>query len=197
MEAKVEEIDYMPILTSVEVEKRIKKLINVEKCLPQQVFLSPEKYNFYFEEPEAIYMDTKEFIHMIKQIVEITQDEKAYISEIVGEKKFLQKSITTLNLRETLDFTQSEANIVENLDFENITEITIFLYCYMYFPSEQLFLFVNEYLDTALLAVDKKLEIDIPWYDVKTFLTVENLGMKDRLYRKFRKRLVKSYSKRV
>ncbi|MCD2249197.1 hypothetical protein LAX74_002535 [Listeria marthii] len=187
----------MPILTSVEVEKRIKKLINVEKCLPQQVFLNPEKYNFYFEEPEAISLDTKEFIHMIKQIVEITQDEKAYISEILYEKKFLQKSITTLNLRETIDFTQSEANIVENLDFENITETTIFLYCYMYFPSEQLFLFIDGYSEVALLAIDKKLDIDIPWYDVKTFLTVENLGMKDRLYRKFRKRLVKSYSKRV
>ncbi|WP_260479545.1 hypothetical protein [Listeria cossartiae] len=197
MEATVEEIDFMPILTSVEVEKRIKKLINVEKCLPQQVFLNPSKYNFYFEEPEAIYMDTTEFIHMIKQIVEITQDEKAYISEILYEKKFLQKSITTLNLRETIDFTQSELSIVENLDFENITETTIFLYCYMYFPSEQLFLFVNEYSDTALLAIDKKLDIDVPWYDVETFLTVENLGMKDRLYRKFRKHLVKSYSKRV
>ncbi|EAC5507909.1 hypothetical protein CW906_03545 [Listeria monocytogenes] len=185
----------MSKLTSDEVEFKIKKLINLEKNLPKQIFPNPEKYNFYFEEPEAIYMDTKEFIHMIKQIVEITQDEKAYISEILKEDKFLQKSKTILNLKEVIDFTQEEGSIVENLDFENITETTIFLYCYMYFPSEQLFLFVNEYSDTALLAIDKKLDINVPWYDVKTFLTVENLGMKDRLYRKFRKRLWKSYKK--
>ncbi|MBC1250734.1 hypothetical protein HB801_12820 [Listeria welshimeri] len=185
----------MSKLTSDEVEFKIKKLISLEKSLPEQIFPNPEKYNFYFEEPEAIYMDTKEFIHMIKQIVEITQDEKAYISEILKEGKFLQKSKTILNLKEVIDFTQEEGSIVENLDFEHITETTIFLYCYMYFPSEQLFLFVNEYSDTALLAIDKKLDIDVPWYDVETFLTVENLGMKDRLYRKFRKRLVKSYKK--
>ncbi|EIS4930988.1 hypothetical protein LZZ22_002922, partial [Listeria innocua] len=111
------------------------------------------------------------------------------------EDKFLQKSKTIFNLKEVIDFTQEEGSIVENLDFENITETTIFLYCYMYFPSEQLFLFVNEYSDTALLAIDRKLDIDIPWYDVETFLTVENLGMKDRLYRKFRKRLVNNYKK--
>ncbi|EHK4066857.1 hypothetical protein JMY23_001963 [Listeria monocytogenes] len=185
----------MSKLTSDEVEFKIKKLISLEKSLPEQIFPNPEKYNFYFEEPEAIYMDTKEFIHMIKQIVEITQDEKAYISEILKEGKFLQKSKTILNLKEVIDFTQEEGSIVENLDFEHITETTIFLYCYMYFPSEQLFLFVNEYSDTALLAVDKKLDIDVLWYDVETFLTVENLGMKDRLYRKFRKRLWKSYKK--
>ncbi|TYU48759.1 hypothetical protein, partial [Listeria monocytogenes] len=176
-------------LSDFEIEERINKLIHVEKTLPKQIFFEPNKYNYYFEEPEAIYMDTKEFIHMIKQIVEITQDEKAYISEILKEGKFLQKSKTILNLKEVIDFTQEEGSIVENLDFEHITETTIFLYCYMYFPSEQLFLFVNEYSDTALLAVDKKLDIDVPWYDVETFLTVENLGMKDRLYRKFRKRL--------
>ncbi|WP_260443280.1 hypothetical protein [Listeria innocua] len=188
-------IDFKQNLTGAEVEKRIKKLIDLEKNLPKQIFSNPSKYNFYFEEPEAIYMDTKEFIHMIKQIVEITQDEKAYISEILKEGKFLQKSKTILNLKEVIDFTQEEGSIVENLDFEHITETTIFLYCYMYFPSEQLFLFVNEYSDTALLAIDKKLDIDVPWYDVETFLTVENLGMKDRLYRKFRKRLEKSYKK--
>ncbi|WP_260490857.1 hypothetical protein [Listeria innocua] len=188
-------IDFKQNLTGAEVEKRIKKLIDLEKNLPKQIFSNPSKYNFYFEEPEAIYMDTKEFIHMIKQIVEITQDEKAYISEILKEDKFLQKSKTIFNLKKVIDFTQEEGSIVENLDFENITETTIFLYCYMYFPSEQLFLFVNEYSDTALLAIDKKLDIDIPWYDVETFLTVENLGMKDRLYRKFRKRLVNNYKK--
>ncbi|HBM3443992.1 TPA: hypothetical protein LWG62_002206 [Listeria innocua] len=188
-------IDFKQNLTGAEVEKRIKKLIDLEKNLPKQIFSNPSKYNFYFEEPEAIYMDTKEFIHMIKQIVEITQDEKAYISEILKEDKFLQKSKTIFNLKEVIDFTQEEGSIVENLDFEHITETTIFLYCYMYFPSEQLFLFVNEYSDTALLAIDKKLDIDIPWYDVETFLTVENLGMKDRLYRKFRKRLVNNYKK--
>ncbi|ECL7867873.1 TPA: hypothetical protein P0V94_000236 [Listeria innocua] len=188
-------IDFKQNLTGAEVEKRIKKLIDLEKNLPKQIFSNPSKYNFYFEEPEAIYMDTKEFIHMIKQIVEITQDEKVYISEILKEDKFLQKSKTIFNLKEVIDFTQEEGSIVENLDFENITETTIFLYCYMYFPSEQLFLFVNEYSDTALLAIDKKLDIDIPWYDVETFLTVENLGMKDRLYRKFRKRLVNNYKK--
>ncbi|EPR0551894.1 hypothetical protein ACUZYP_001801 [Listeria innocua] len=188
-------IDFKQNLTGAEVEKRIKKLIDLEKNLPKQIFSNPSKYNFYFEEPEAIYMGTKEFIHMIKQIVEITQDEKAYISEILKEDKFLQKSKTIFNLKEVIDFTQEEGSIVENLDFENITETTIFLYCYMYFPSEQLFLFVNEYSDTALLAIDKKLDIDIPWYDVETFLTVENLGMKDRLYRKFRKRLVNNYKK--
>ncbi|EEJ1213825.1 hypothetical protein AAG976_000224 [Listeria innocua] len=188
-------IDFKQNLTGAEVEKRIKKLIDLEKNLPKQIFSNPSKYNFYFEEPEAIYMDTKEFIHMIKQIVEITQDEKAYISEILKEDKFLQKSKTIFNLKEVIDFTQEEGSIVENLDFENIAETTIFLYCYMYFPSEQLFLFVNEYSDTALLAIDKKLDIDIPWYDVETFLTVENLGMKDRLYRKFRKRLVNNYKK--
>ncbi|MBC2254428.1 hypothetical protein HCB46_02945 [Listeria ivanovii] len=182
-------------LTSGEVESKIKKFINLEKGLPEQVFVNPEKYNFYFEEPEAIYMDTKEFVHMIKQIVEKTQDKKAYISEILEEGKFLQKSKTVLNLKEVIDFTQSESSVVENLDFENITETTIFLYCYIYFPSEQLFLFVNGYLDTALLAIDKKLDIDIPWYNVETFLTVESLGMKDRLKRKFRKRLVKSFKK--
>ncbi|EPY2526806.1 hypothetical protein ACXA0J_001335 [Listeria monocytogenes] len=37
-------------------------------------------------------------------------------------------------------------------------------------------LFVNEYSDTSLLAIDKKLEIDVAWHDVKTFLTVESLG---------------------
>ncbi|EAC6121788.1 hypothetical protein GM58_09600 [Listeria monocytogenes] len=185
----------MSKLTSDEVEFKIKKLINLEKNLPKQIFSNPSKYNFYFEEPEAISLDTKEFVHMIKQVVEITQDEKAYISEILEEGKFLQKSKTILNLKEVIDFTQEEGSIVENLDFENITETTIFLYCYMYFPSEQLFLFVNEYSDTALLAIDKKLDIDVPWYDVETFLTVENLGMKDRLYRKFRKRLGKSYKK--
>ncbi|EDN7760802.1 hypothetical protein GQA96_13895 [Listeria monocytogenes] len=183
----------MSKLTSDEVEFKIKKLISLEKSLPEQIFPNPEKYNFYFEEPEAIYMDTKEFIHMIKQIVEITQDEKAYISEILEEGKFLQKSKTILNLKEVIDFTQEESSIVENLDLEHITETTIFLYCYMYFPSEQLFLFINGYSDTALLAIDKKLDINVPWYDVETFLTVENLGMKDRLYRKFRKRLWKSY----
>ncbi|HHQ0461583.1 TPA: hypothetical protein ACSK5H_002102 [Listeria innocua] len=188
-------IDFKQNLTGAEVEKRIKKIIDLEKNLPKQIFSNPSKYNFYFEEPEAIYMDTKEFIHMIKQIVEITQDEKAYISEILKEDKFLQKSKTILNLKEVIDFTQEEGSIVENLDFEHITETTIFLYCYMYFPSEQLFLFVNEYSDTALLAIDKKLDIDVPWYDVETFLTVENLGMKDRLYRKFRKRLVNNYKK--
>ncbi|MBC1366128.1 hypothetical protein HB821_04190 [Listeria innocua] len=188
-------INFKQNLTGAEVEKRIKKLIDLEKNLPKQIFSNPSKYNFYFEEPEAIYMDTKEFIHMIKQIVEITQDEKAYISEILKEDKFLQKSKTIFNLKEVIDFTQEKGSIVENLDFENITETTIFLYCYMYFPSEELFLFVNEYSDTALLAIDKKLDIDIPWYDVETFLTVENLGMKDRLYRKFRKRLVNNYKK--
>ncbi len=189
------EVGLMSKLTSDEVEFKIKKLIDLEKNLPKQIFSNPSKYNFYFEEPEAIYMDTNEFVHMIKQIVEITQDEKAYISEILKEDKFLQKSKTIFNLKEVIDFTQEEGSIVENLDFENITETTIFLYCYMYFPSEQLFLFVNEYSDTALLAIDKKLDIDIPWYDVETFLTVENLGMKDRLYRKFRKRLVNNYKK--
>ncbi|MBC2182954.1 hypothetical protein HCB33_06230 [Listeria sp. FSL L7-0233] len=180
-------------LTSDEVEFKIKKLINLEKNLPKQIFSNPSKYNFYFEEPEAISLDTKEFIHMIKQIVEITQDEKAYISEILEESKFLQKSKTILNLKEVIDFTQEEGSIVENLDLEHITETTIFLYCYMYFPSEQLFLFINGYSEVALLAIDKKLDINVPWYDVETFLTVENLGMKDRLYRKFRKRLNKSY----
>ncbi|MBC1548044.1 hypothetical protein HCJ27_13125 [Listeria sp. FSL L7-1435] len=180
-------------LTSDEVEFKIKKLIDLEKNLPKQIFSNPSKYNFYFEEPEAISLDTKEFIHMIKQIVEITQDEKAYISEILEESKFLQKSKTILNLKEIIDFTQEEGSIVENLDLEHITETTIFLYCYMYFPSEQLFLFINGYSEVALLAIDKKLDIDVPWYDVETFLTVENLGMKDRLYRKFRKRLNKSY----
>ncbi|MBC2119150.1 hypothetical protein [Listeria marthii] len=180
-------------LTSDEVEFKIKKLINLEKNLPKQIFSNPSKYNFYFEEPEAISLDTKEFIHMIKQIVEITQDEKAYISEILEESKFLQKSKTILNLKEVIDFTQEEGSIVENLDLEHITETTIFLYCYMYFPSEQLFLFIDGYSEVALLAIDKKLDIDVPWYDVETFLTVENLGMKDRLYRKFRKRLNKSY----
>ncbi|EAE7768156.1 hypothetical protein ACD000_000198 [Listeria monocytogenes] len=183
----------MSKLTSDEVEFKIKKLINLEKNLPKQIFSNPSKYNFYFEEPEAISLDTKEFVHMIKQIVEITQDEKAYISEILEEGKFLQKSKTILNLKEVIDFTQEESSIVENLDLEHITETTIFLYCYMYFPSEQLFLFINGYSDTALLAIDKKLDINVPWYDVETFLTVENLGMKDRLYRKFRKRLWKSY----
>ncbi|EPD2316654.1 hypothetical protein ACR79Z_001243 [Listeria monocytogenes] len=98
----------MSKLTSDEVEFKIKKLISLEKILPEQIFPNPEKYNFYFEEPEAIYMDTKEFIHMIKQIVEITQDEKAYISEILKEGKFLQKSKTILNLKEVIDFTQEE-----------------------------------------------------------------------------------------
>ncbi|MCV80469.1 hypothetical protein DX142_14425 [Listeria monocytogenes] len=185
----------MSKLTSDEVEFKIKKLISLEKSLLEQIFPNPEKYNFYFEEPEAISLDTKEFVHMIKQVVEITQDEKAYISEILEEGKFLQKSKTILNLKEVIDFTQEESSIVENLDLEHITETTIFLYCYMYFPSEQLFLFINGYSDTALLAIDKKLDIDVPWYDVETFLTVENLGMKDRLYRKFRKRLWKSYKK--
>ncbi|HAK1614831.1 TPA: hypothetical protein H1031_002815, partial [Listeria monocytogenes] len=82
----------MSKLTSDEVEFKIKKLINLEKNLPKQIFSNPSKYNFYFEEPEAISLDTKEFVHMIKQIVEITQDEKAYISEILEEGKFLQKS---------------------------------------------------------------------------------------------------------
>lgn len=185
----------MSKLTSDEVEFKIKKLIDLEKNLPKQIFSNPSKYNFYFEEPEAISLDTKEFIHMIKQIVEITQDEKAYISEILEEGKFLQKSKTILNLKEVIDFTQEEGSIVENLDFENITEITIFLYCFMYFPSEQLFLFIDGYSEVALLAIDKKIDINVPWYDVETFLTVENLGMKDRLYRKFRKRLVNNYKK--
>ncbi|EOB5153334.1 hypothetical protein ACG9IC_000109 [Listeria monocytogenes] len=36
-------------------------------------------------------------------------------------------------------------------------------------------LFVNEYSDTSLLAIDKKLEINVAWHDVKIFLTVESL----------------------
>lgn len=70
-------IDFKQNLMESEVEKRIKKLINLEKTLPEQLFANPDKYNFYFEEPEAIYMDTKEFVRMIKQIVEKTQDKKA------------------------------------------------------------------------------------------------------------------------
>lgn len=42
-------------LISDEVEFKIKKLINLEKNLPKQIFSNPSKYNFYFEEPEAIY----------------------------------------------------------------------------------------------------------------------------------------------
>ncbi|MBC6149220.1 hypothetical protein HCA24_10050 [Listeria innocua] len=45
----------MSKLTSDEVEFKIKKLIDLEKNLPKQIFSNLEKYNFYFEEPEAIY----------------------------------------------------------------------------------------------------------------------------------------------
>lgn len=54
----------------------------------------------------------------------------------------------------------------------------------MYFPSEQLSLFIDGYSEIALLTIDKKLDID-----VEILLTVESLGMNDRLKRKFRKYL--------
>ncbi|MCP7848127.1 hypothetical protein JKQ83_09790 [Listeria monocytogenes] len=38
-------------------------------------------------------------------------------------------------------------------------------------------LFVNEYSDTSLLAIDKKLEIDVAWHDVKISVSYNKLTL--------------------
>ncbi|EQC0523251.1 hypothetical protein ACY2BC_000212 [Listeria monocytogenes] len=82
----------MSKLTSDEVEFKIKKLINLEKNLPKQIFSNPSKYNFYFEEPEAISLDTKEFVHMIKQVVEITRMRKHILVRFWKKVNFYKRA---------------------------------------------------------------------------------------------------------
>ncbi|AIS61154.1 hypothetical protein JI641_03780 [Listeria ivanovii subsp. londoniensis] len=186
----------MSDLSSFEVEKRTKKLIHVEKTLPGQIFSKPDKYNYYFEEPEAISLDDADFIRMVKQLVEKTQDKEAYISEILEEKEFLQKWKVILELSRKIDFTQSDRDIIKYLDVDNIMEKNVFLYLFMYFPSEQIFILANGYLEVAILAIDKKLDVDVDWYDVETFCSVESLGMGERFKKRFGNRLIKNYRNR-
>ncbi|EBF5122938.1 hypothetical protein [Listeria monocytogenes] len=183
----------MSDLSSFEVEKRIKKLIYAEKTLPEQIFFQPNKFNYYFEEPEAISIDVSDFIKMMKQLVEKTQDKVAYISEILEEKKFLQKLKISLELRRKIDFTQSDSHIIKDLDIDNIMKKNVFLHFFMYFPSDQIFILVDGYLEVAVLAIDKKLDVDVIWYDVETFCPAESLEMGERFRRKFSNRLMKNY----
>ncbi|WP_311773476.1 hypothetical protein [Listeria marthii] len=184
-------------LTSFEVEKRIKKLIHAEKALPEQIFSEPNKYNYYFEEPEAISIDDADFIRMMKQLVEKTQDEKAYISEILEEKKFLQKRKTILELRREIDFSQSDSDIINDLDINNIMEKNVFLYFFMYFPSEQIFILADGYSEIAILAIDKKVDMDVSWYDIEAFCPVESPGMGERFKKRFKRGLIKNYRSRT
>lgn len=166
-------------LSDFEIEERINKLIHVEKTLPKQIFFEPNKYNYYFEEPEAISIDDEDFIKMIKQLVKKTHDKEAYISEILEEKKFLQKW--------KIDFSQSGSDIINDLDIDNIMEKNVLIHFFMYFPSEQIFILADGYSEIAVLAIDKKLDVDVSWYEVEEYCSVEIIK------KRFSNGLIKNY----
>ncbi|EHP2984674.1 TPA: hypothetical protein ACSY4E_01080 [Listeria monocytogenes] len=171
--------DFMYNLSDFEIEERINKLIHVEKTLPKQIFFEPNKYNYYFEEPEAISIDDEDFIKMIKQLVKKTHDKEAYISEILEEKKFLQKW--------KIDFSQSGSDIINDLDIDNIMEKNVLIHFFMYFPSEQIFILADGYSEIAVLAIDKKLDVDVSWYEVEEYCSVEIIK------KRFSNGLIKNY----
>ncbi|EAD6488553.1 hypothetical protein NEY57_001281 [Listeria monocytogenes] len=179
--------DFMYNLSDFEIEERINKLIHVEKTLPKQIFFEPNKYNYYFEEPEAISIDDEDFIKMIKQLVEKTHDKEAYISEILEEKKFLQKWKISLELRRKIDFSQSDSDIINDLDIDNIMEKNVLIHFFMYFPSEQIFILADGYSEIAVLAIDKKLDVDVSWYEVEEYCSVEIIK------KRFSNVLIKNY----
>ncbi|MBC1361892.1 hypothetical protein HB795_14745 [Listeria welshimeri] len=98
---------------------------------------------------------------MKKQLVEKTHDKESYISEILEEKKFFQKWKISLELRRKIDFSQSDSDSINELDIDNIMEKNVLIHFFMYFPSEQIFILANGYLEIAVLAIDKKLDVDV------------------------------------
>ncbi|EQC2255860.1 hypothetical protein ACY3DX_002802, partial [Listeria monocytogenes] len=61
------------------------------------------------------------------------------------------------------------------------------IHFFMYFPSEQIFILANGYLEIAVLAIDKKLDVDVSWYEVEEYCSVEIIK------KRFSNVLIKNY----
>lgn len=171
---------------------QINNLINVDMELPENIFREKDNFYIYFEEPEAITIDSEIFFAMVKKIAEITNDKEVYvISKFVQKHMFKKKKHfyieATINVCDSLD-TMIQQSKIEDFDID-----FPFLYKFFYFPSQKALFFMDDSCDIAILAISKEIKITIPWYPIEEFFEVENLGMKERINLKYEKKFKKNY----
>ncbi|WP_439443882.1 hypothetical protein ACSMFR_03870 [Listeria aquatica] len=171
----------------------VKKIIDMNKSFPNLIVFGNSKFHFFFEEVEAVYLEEKVFWQMVKDICQKTNDSVVYLITRQTIKKGLLRWNDELKVKNKIHINMTTEELRSLVDFEQMMDDFPLLWFYIYFPSEKAIIVVDEYIELAMLGLEKSIQIKIPWYAADKVFEVEGMDMSGKFSKNFQRKIIYNY----